>query len=284
MSQDVYGFTPTSVPIEIDPARASIARVYDAALGGKDNYAIDRDVLRHVASAVPEVNDLAVSHHSFLTRALRFCAGQGRITQFLDCGSSLPAAENTHRIVQRIDPHNRVVYVDNDPVALAYGRVFLEENDNTHILDADIFNPAEVLTSATVRAHIDITEPVALLHVGTLHHYLRDDGADMMKDYIDAIPSGSFVVIAHFFDTETPGLSEVAHTMQDLFLGGPLGSGRFRTRAQIMAFVAGLDIVPPNPNKIGELDLCDNWWPDGPQLTPLNQVQRCIAAVVGRKP
>jgi hypothetical protein len=105
-----------------------------------------------------------------------------------------------------------------------------------------------------------------------------------MQDYIDALPSGSYVVLAHLFNPETPGLSELAQSMEALFLRSALGSGKFRTREQIMAFVPGLDIVRPHPNKRGELELCDNWWPDGPRLIPLNPVEQCIAAVVGRKP
>ncbi len=275
---------PSSIPMGIDPTRASIARVYDAALGGKDNYEIDREVLRQVATKAPEVNDLAWSNRNFLTRAVRFLAQQAKITQFLDCGSGLPTAENTHQIAQRVNAESRVVYVDNDPVVIAHGRAILEDNPNTHFVAEDIFQPGRLLNNEVVRQHLDFTRPIALLQVSTLHHYTADNGADLMREYIDALPGGSFVVIAHFFDPETAELSELARKMEDLFLHSPMGSGMFRTEQQILRFVDGLEIVPPGPGEEPGLELCDHWWPDGPKLTPLNQVERCIAGVVARKP
>ncbi|GAB3298267.1 SAM-dependent methyltransferase [Parasphingorhabdus pacifica] len=275
---------PSSIPVGVDTTRASIARVYDAALNGKDNFEVDREVLRQVAQAAPEVNDLAWSNRNFLTRACRFLADQAGIRQFLDCGSGLPTAENTHQIVQRVDADSQVVYVDNDPVVLAHGRAILEENDNTHFAPADIFKPDEVLGNEVVRQHLDFDEPLALLQVGTLHHYTDDNAADLMREYVDALPSGSFVTLAHFFDPQTPEHSAQARKMEELFLHSPMGSGRFRTRDEIRALLPGLEIVAPSPGATADVELCDYWWPDGPKLRPLNQAEHCIAAVVGRKP
>ena len=283
MTQSEF-LAPSSVPVGVDPTRASIARVYDAALNGKDNFEIDREVLRQVATKAPEIADMAWSNRNFLTRAVRFLAQQAKITQFLDCGSGLPTAENTHQIAQRVNPDTQVVYVDNDPVVIAHGRAILEENPNTHFVSEDIFQPADVLDNEVVREHLDFSRPLALLQVGTLHHYVADNGADLMREYIAALPSGSFVVIAHFFDPETEELSGLARKMEELFLHSPMGSGVFRTERQILAFVDGLDIMPPGPGAEAKLELCDYWWPDGPKLTPLNEVQRCIAGVVARKP
>ncbi|WP_329056222.1 SAM-dependent methyltransferase [Amycolatopsis sp. NBC_01488] len=283
MTQSEF-LAPSSVPVGVDPTRASIARVYDAALGGKNNYEIDREVLQQVATKAPEVADLAWSNRNFLTRAVRFLAQQAKIKQFLDCGSGLPTAENTHQIAQRVDPDTQVVYVDNDPVVIAHGRAILEENPNTHFVSADIFQPADVLDNEVVRRHLDFAQPLALLQVGTLHHYVADNGADLMRDYVAALPSGSFVVIAHFFDPETDELSDLARKMEDLFIHSPMGSGKFRTERQLLEFVNGLEIMPPGPGKEPKLELCDYWWPDGPKLTPLNQVERCIAGIVARKP
>jgi S-adenosyl methyltransferase len=275
---------PSSVPVGVDPTRASIARVYDAALGGKDNYEIDREVLQRVARVAPEVNDLAWSNRNFLTRAVRFLADQGDIRQFLDCGSGLPTAENTHQIAQRIDPETRVVYVDNDPVVIAHGQALLTDNDFTHFVSADIFRPDEVLNSEMVQKHLDFSQPIALLQVGTLHHYTKDNGRELMKEYIDALPSGSFVAISHFFDPETPELSPLARKMEEVFVHSPMGSGMFRTHDELMAFLPGLEIISPGPGKPGDLELSDLWWPDGPKLRPLSAVEQCSAAVVGRKP
>ena len=143
---------PSSIPVGVDTTRASIARVYDAVLNGKDNYEIDREVLRQVATVAPQVNDLAWSNRNFLIRACRFLAGQAGITQYLDCGSGLPTAENTHQVVQRLQPEAKVLYIDNDPVVLAHGRALLEENDNTLFVSADIFEPDEVLERARCRS------------------------------------------------------------------------------------------------------------------------------------
>ena len=275
---------PSKVPVGVDPSRASIARVYDAALGGKDNYAIDREVLKQVASAAPEVADLAWSNRNFLTRAVRVLTDQGEIRQFLDCGSGLPTAENTHQIAQRIDQEARVVYVDNDPVVIAHGEALLEENDYTHFVSADIFEPGEVLGHPLVRKYLDFTKPIALLHVGTLHHYTAPNGGDLMREYVDALPSGSFVAISHFLDPETPEHSPLARRMEELFIHSPMGSGKFRTKAELMEFLPGLDIVEPGPGMTREIVLSDLWWPDGPRLRPLNRVEECSAAVVGRKP
>jgi len=275
---------PGGVPLEVDSSRASIARVYDAALGGTDNFEIDRQVLAQVRGVAPEVNDLAWSNRRFLARAVRFLGDQGGIRQFLDCGSGLPTAENTHQIARRIDPATRVVYVDNDAAVIAHSEVLLAGDGLSRIVSADIFQPAQVLDHDAVRTHLDFSRPMALLQVGTLRHYTGEDGAELMRQYVEALPSGSYVVVAHFFDPETDELTPLARRMEQVFLHSPMRSGMFRTRAQIEAFLPGLEIIPPGPGRPGELELCDLWWPDGPKLRPLNQVERCIAAAIGREP
>src|SRR5688500_13315398 len=145
---------PSMVPVGVDPTRASIARVYDAFLGGKDNYAIDREVFHKVQKVAPEAQDLAWSNRNFLTRAVRFLTDQGGIRQFLDCGSGLPTAENTHQIAQRIDPETRVVYVDNDPAVIAQSGALLPGDDLCCVVDADIFQPADVLDNETDRKSV----------------------------------------------------------------------------------------------------------------------------------
>lgn len=269
--------SPGSTPVGVDITRASIARVYDAALNGTNNYEIDRRVLQQVAQVAPGVTDLAWANRNFLIRACRFLASQGQVTQYLDCGPGLPTAENTHQVVQRIIPEARVLYVDNDPVVLAHGRALLEENQYTKFIEADIFTPAEVLEHEATREFLDWTKPIALLQNGTLHHYLGDDYAELMKSFVDALPSGSFVVIAHFLDPQTPGHSELARRMEEKFTHSPMGSGVFRTYEQIGTMFGGTELVEPG------LSLCDDWWPDGPRYQALNQVRECIAGGVGRK-
>lgn len=268
---------PSSVPVGVDTTRASIARVYDAALNGKDNYEVDRAVLDQVRTVAPQVNDLAWANRDFLIRVCRFLARAG-VDQYLDLGSGLPTAENTHQVVQRVNPGSRVVYVDNDPSVLVHAQALLANNSRTRIAEADIFRPLEVLGNTAVRAELDFTRPLALLHVGTLHHYLGEDAPALMQTYIDALPSGSFVAIAHFHDPQTPENSELARKMEEKFIHSPMGSGRFRTGSEIQAMFGDLDMITPG------LVRCDDWWPDGPHLTPLTDVRHCIVGGVGRKP
>ena len=268
---------PSSVPVGVDTTRASIARVYDAALNGKDNFEIDREVLRQVATVAPQVNDLAWSNRNFLIRACRFLAGQAGITQYLDCGSGLPTAENTHQVVQRLQPSAKVLYVDNDPVVLAHGRALLEENDQTLFISADIFKPQDVLGHPEVKEFLDFSQPIALIQNGTMHHYLGDDGPELIKTYTDELVPGSYTVIAHFLDPQTPEHSAVARAMEEKFTHSPMGSGLFRTYDEIKAMFGDQELVEPG------LVLCDEWWPDGPRVKPLNQVEECIAGGVGRK-
>lgn len=269
-----------AVPAYIDTTKASIARVYDAFLNGKDNYEIDREVLRRVQQVAPEAIRLGGDNRDFLIRVTRFIASQTGITQFLDCGSGLPTAENTHQVAQRIQPDTRVVYIDNDPVVLAHGRALLEENDQTHFSAADIFKPDQIINDEVVRKYLDFSEPIALFQLGTLHHYDGERSPQsIMAEYIDALPSGSYVAISHFFDPETtPELSELARKMEQVFLHSPMGTGVFRTRAEIEGMFPGLELVHPG------LVRCADWWPDGPRIKPLDPVQHCIVGAVGRKP
>lgn len=279
MSDTITADTSPKPPVGVDPTRASIARVYDAFLGGKDHYTIDREVFEGVRKVAPEAQDLAVENRGFLIRACRFIAIQTGITQYLDCGSGLPTAENIHQVVQRISPESRVVYIDNDPVVLAHGRVLLQENDQTHFVAADIFQPKEILENEAVRRYIDFDEPLAFLQLGTLHHFdgPRERPAELMREFIDALPSGSFVAISHFLDPQDEH-SAVARRMEDVFLHSPMGSGTFRTHDELLELFAGLEFVEPG------LVRCADWWPDGPRLKPLNPVQYCIAGGVAWKP
>ncbi|MGH3897806.1 MAG: SAM-dependent methyltransferase [Pseudonocardiaceae bacterium] len=267
-------------PSYIDTTKASIARVYDAFLNGKDNYEIDREVFRRVQQVAPECALLAWDNREFLIRATRFIADQTGITQFLDCGSGLPTAENTHQVVQRIQPDARVVYIDNDPTVIAHGRALLVENDQTFFGAADIFTPRGVINDQVVQKHLDFSEPIALFQVATLHHYNGERSPQsIMAEYIDALPSGSYVAISHFFDPETTSeLSELARKMEQVFLHSPMGSGWFRTRTEIEGMLPGLELVEPG------LTRCADWWPDGPRIKPLAPVQHCLLGAVGRKP
>ena len=267
------------LPAYLDPTKVSLARAYDFALGGKDNYEVDRAVIRELEKVAPEIIQIAVDNREFLIRASRFLASQTNVTQYLDCGPGLPTAENTHQIVQRKKPDARVVYVDNDPSVLAYGRALLEENDQTHLVHADVFRPDQVIDNETVRKYLDFSQPMALYQCGTLHHYggARPPG-EIMQEYVDALPSGSYVVLTHFLDPETEEYGPLARKIEEILLHGPLGAGYFRTRAVIETLFPGLELIEPG------LTLCADWWPDGPHIKPLAPVSHCIVGAVGRKP
>lgn len=266
-------------PLVFDTTKPSLARAYDAALNGKDNYEVDREFLRRILEVAPEAKQIAWDNRMFLIRVIRFLTYRAGVIQFLDCGSGLPTAENTHQVAQRIQPEARVVYVDNDPIVLAYGRALLQDNDQTHLIEADIFEPRQIIDNINVRKYLDFSEPIALLLTGTLHHYGGPRSpADIMREYVDALPSGSYVGLSHFLDPETSEYSKLARRIEQVFLHSPLGCGWFRTQAEIESMFPGLELLKPG------LTRCSDWWPDGPQIKPLHPVQHCIAGGVGRKP
>jgi hypothetical protein len=176
------------------------------------------------------------------------------------------------------------VYVDNDPVVLAHGRALLENNENVHMVSADIFVPPEVLENDVVQRSIDFDRPIVLLQVGTLHHLEGDGGPAVMKQYIDALAPGSYVVFSHFFDAEDPELTPIARRIENILVNGPMGAGRFRTRTEILEMLVGLELIKPNERAEPGIAACDEWWQDGPRLRPLSKAARCIAGAVGRKP
>jgi S-adenosyl methyltransferase len=260
----------------IDPTKSSIARVYDAALRGTDHYEIDRVIVHEQVTA--EIYRLMWDQRNFLIRVTRFIARETGITQFLDCGAGLPTAENTHQVAQRILPNARVVYIDNDPAVLTHGRALLATNHHTHFSAADIFNPEEVLNDEIVRRHLDFSEPIALFQLGTLHHYDGERSLRrIMAAYIDALPSGSYVALSHFFDPENE-YTTLARRLEQNLAHGPLGSGWFRSRAEIEDMLPGLKLVDPG------LVRCVDWWPDGPRIKRLEPAQHCLVGAVGRKP
>jgi hypothetical protein len=141
-----------------------------------------------------------------------------------------------------------------------------------------------VLENEMVRRSIDFSRPVVLLQVGTLHHLEGEGGPAVMKQYIDALAPGSYVVFSHFFDPQVPELSEIARRIESILVNGPMGAGRFRTRPEIMEMLDGLELIKPNATAEPDLAPCDDWWPDGPRLTPLSKAAQCIVGAVGRKP
>ncbi|WP_059005687.1 SAM-dependent methyltransferase [Streptomyces specialis] len=268
------GYRPADEPaVAVDVTVPSIARAYDAVLGGKDNYAADRAVADQLRRTMPAIGELAWSNRAILGRTVRHLAAEAGIRQFLDLGAGLPTMENTHQVAQRHAPAARVVYIDNDPIVLAHGRALLEENDRTAVVTADLRAPEAVLADPGVRRLIDLSEPVAVLLVGMLHHLHDDeDPAGLVDAYMSAVPPGSHLVVTHFCDTGPD-----ARELQETFLRF-LGTGRFRTTAEIAAYFDGLDMLPPG---LVPLPL---WRPDTPVEEPLSTARRLMAGGVGRKP
>ncbi|WP_344829468.1 SAM-dependent methyltransferase [Actinocorallia longicatena] len=256
----------------IDITVPSIARTYDVVLRGKDNFAVDRAFVDEIVKVVPEIYDVATFNREVLGRAVRYMVGQG-VRQFLDLGSGLPTVENTHQAAQSVAPGSRVAYVDNDPIVLAHGKAILAENDRTAVVTADLRDPAGVLSDPEIRRLIDFGEPVGLMLVGILHHLHDDEDPQGIVDaYLAAIPSGSYVFITSFCNSSPEA---AAAEKQYLAL---LGTGRFRTPAEITAWFDGLDLLEPGvvPNPL--------WRPDRPVDTDLTVGQRLIYGGLARKP
>ncbi|MDI2027207.1 SAM-dependent methyltransferase [Saccharopolyspora sp. TS4A08] len=265
----------------IDTSKASIARVYDMFLGGKDNFAVDREVYETIQAVSPHGDDVAQSIRRWLIRVVRHLAGsEVGIDQFLDIGSGLPTVENTHEIAQRHNPDATVVYVDNDATVAAYGRALMEENDLTHFATADLRDPAALLATPHV-AKLDFDRPVAMIQCATLHHIDdADDPAAFMRAYVDALPSGSYLAISHWWDPvdELPEGHLMARELEQRWRESSMGSGRYRTREEIGVLFGGLELLEP-----GLVEL-NHWWPDGPRMREISLVERLILGGVAYKP
>jgi hypothetical protein len=229
----------TSVP--------NAARIYDYWLGGKDNFAADREAAWGLARAVPQLPWLSRENRRFLGRAVRFCASAG-ITQVLDIGSGLPTAENVHEVAEQVAANPRVVYVDNDPVAVGHGRALLS-TPRTAAVHGDLTRPDEILQDRDVRRLIDFGQPVAVLLVALLHIVPDEAGAYVAVARLrDAMAPGSFLVISH--TVLAPGCTSGRQSLRET--GRGLGEARkamaratARTRDQVAAFFGGMTLVEP---------------------------------------
>jgi hypothetical protein len=265
---------------EFDTSRPTIARVYDALLGGKDNFAVDREGAATYLKYVPDAGRCAVENRQALVKGVRYLVRAAGLDQFLDIGSGLPAAQNTHQAAQAIDPAARVVYVDNDPIVAAHGRALLATDDNTTtVVTADLREPDGILQHPDVRALLDLTRPVALLVVGVHMHFHDDEQPDeWVRTLMDAMPSGSHLFITDFVDTGEP----LQQSMEQAGLES-LGNGWIRTPERIREHFLGLPLVPPG------LDFLARWFPEEPErevpaAQELEPYQRILLAGIARKP
>jgi hypothetical protein len=184
-------------PVGIDVDIPSAARMYDYSLGGAHNFAADRAVADALFRVYPDGRLVGRTNRSFLQRAVRYCCHQG-ITQFLDLGSGIPTVGNVHEVAQRVDPACRVVYVDNEAVAVAHTRHMLADLPKAAIVDADLRDVDAVLKAAQTLRLLDFGKPVALMMVAVLHYVSKeDDVAAIVARYLGALAPGSFLVVSH---------------------------------------------------------------------------------------
>ena len=228
----------------LDTTKPHPARVYDFLLGGKDNYQVDRDAAEKILAVAPEFADNARANRGFLARSVRYLSRDRGITQFLDIGTGIPAAGNTHQVAQAAAPKSRVVYADNDPIVLAHARALLTSSRSGAVdyIDADLRDPEKILARAADL--LDFTTPVALLLVAILH-FIPDshDPAGLVAAYRDALAPGSFLVLSHGTADFHP--AEVTDTAAAVYRTGPAELA-LRPKAVIEAFFDGFTLEPPD--------------------------------------
>ncbi|MGX1669231.1 SAM-dependent methyltransferase [Streptomyces sp. NPDC055400] len=228
----------TSPGPRIDTSKPHPARVYDYLLGGKDNYPVDEAVGEQLP---PEARDGARQNREFMHRAVAWLAGTG-LGQFLDIGTGIPTAPNLHQIVQRIRPESRVVYTDNDPIVLRHAEALLVSSPEgmTDYVQGDVRSPGEILDHA--RKLLDFDRPVVLSLIALMHFLPGDqEPYDIVSTLVEALPSGSYLVLSHASSDIFPELS--AQVTAEYAKGGiELG---FRSRDEVARFFEGLELVEP---------------------------------------
>jgi SAM-dependent methyltransferase len=237
-----------AAPGDFDPARAHPARIYDHWLGGKNNYAADRNAADHIAGLAPWVVTAARANRAFLYRAITHLAKAG-ITQFLDIGTGLPTVPTVGEVARRRHRAARVCHVDNDPVVLAHARALLAAEPYTVVVAGDLRHPDAIVNHPEVRTHLDLARPVAVLLVAVLHFLTPDDDPTRVVATLrDALTPGSVIVISHAADLpEAPDEMHRATTTRRAAaayteLSAPL---TLRTAREITALFTGLDLLPP---------------------------------------
>jgi hypothetical protein len=239
-----------------DTSVAHIARVYNYWLGGKDNYAADREAGDETLQGYPDMLSSVRANRAFLRRAVRYLAAEEGIWQFLDIGTGLPSADNTHEVAQAIAPRSRVVYVDNDPVVLAHARALLTSDTQgvTGYLDADARDVDRILAEA--QKLLDFSQPVGVMLVAVLQ-FIEDKDAphQLVARLIEAVPPGSYLVVSHppsDMQRLAPGLAEAVAKLSQVMAQRVTP----RSREQVTRFFDGVDLVEPGVVPIQQ------WRPD----------------------
>jgi len=230
-------------PAQFDTGAAHIARVYNYWLGGKDNFAADRAAGEQAIKAFPNIVLSARANRAFLARAVRFLAAEAGIRQFLDIGTGIPTAPNTHEVAQSVAPQSRVVYVDNDPIVLTHARALLASDSAgaTDYIDADLRDPQQILASAG--RLLDFGRPVAVMLLAILQHL--DDADDPYKivgTLLGAVPAGSYLALSHpAKDIEPESMARMADSLNQTIAERVT----HRDRSAVARFFDGLELAEP---------------------------------------
>jgi len=233
MSQQQQPGFDTSVP--------QTARIWNYWLGGKDNFPVDRAVGDQILEAFPAIVENARASRAFLARAVRYLAGEAGIRQFLDIGTGLPTADNTHQVAQAVAPECRIVYVDNDPIVLTHARALLTSTPEgaTAYIDADLRDPDKILQEAA--RTLDFTQPIAIMLMGILGHIEDDDQArSIVNHLVGAVPSGSYLTMNDGTDT-----SEEVVEAGRIWNQSASPTYHLRSPDRIARFFDGLELVEP---------------------------------------
>ena len=264
-----YGWVPEGVDITVPDA----SRVYDYALGGVHNFAIDREFWHRAEAAFPGAGLAARTNRAFLGRAVRWLADRG-VRQFLDIGSGIPTLGNVHEVAQEAAPDARVMYVDIDPVAVAHSEALLAGNDLAGVIQADLRQPSDILYHPDVLALLDFAQPVAVL-LNAVMHFLPDSDhpLDIMAAIREALPSGGYVVMTH--GTEVRDTAREQERVAELYQSTPT-SFHLRDEDHVRRMFDGFELVEPGITTVTA------WRPDPEERD--DPPQDSILAVVGRKP
>jgi hypothetical protein len=236
------------VPPDIDLSKPNVARIYDYYLGGAHNLAIDREFAKRAIAVMPDVPSLSWLNRLFLRRAVRYCVERG-VRQFLDIGSGIPTEGHTHEIAQTIAPGARVVYVDNEAVAVAHSELILRDNPDATVVRADARRPDDVLDAPATRELLDFDQPIAILMLALIH-FVPDDGGPigLIGRYRDAVAPGSHLIMSTVTADRHPGEMD---RFAELYRNGstPLIP---RGKAEFTALFAGWDLVEPGVSPLAE--------------------------------